>query len=352
MGRLSEKRDEARKLWDALKKIASGSNLEVNISLICAQELERLNDAIQHTDILLALANPQLLPQDLWDNFNAHTQECIIELNIFAQNKSLERLESANSHLDSISSFIKPYVIDDEILAQAIEKALKIDTDKLKTETKSAIDDIQQNKMLSSSLYEEIKESKETTAKLAKKTKETSEALLKEIDVLMSGSTGVSMAKTYIGLKDSFRRKTQYNTAWFFLTLAALGVMAFWFYGDLTDSSDSPLILLQNLLYRLPLITPVLWLAIFFSKRRSEFHRLEQEYLHKESLAKSYYGLKKQIEQLNEPDEELKKKLLSATIDAFAFNAAATLDGKHRDQTPFHEILETAKGFMSSGKKS
>ena len=52
---------------------------------------------------------------------------------------------------------------------------------------------------------------------------------------------------------------------------------------------------LEKSLIRLPIIVPVVWAALTVSKRRSEMHRLAEEYAHKEALAKSYEGFKQQI---------------------------------------------------------
>lgn len=95
------------------------------------------------------------------------------------------------------------------------------------------------------------------------------------------------------------------------------------------------------LVYRLPVIIPVVWLAVFASKRRSESERLKQEYAHKEALAKTYQSFKLQIEQLGENSQEpLLEKLLTAAIDTISNNASTTLDKKHGDSIPITDIIE------------
>jgi hypothetical protein len=109
-------------------------------------------------------------------------------------------------------------------------------------------------------------------------------------------------------------------------------------------------LLLANLIYKLPILLPLLWLAIFASKRRSEDRRLQQEYAHKEALAKSYQSFKMQIETLQSQDDVLMKELLQNAIRAIAFNASTTLDGKHGDRVPVLEALDTLvnKGVLHS----
>ena len=104
----------------------------------------------------------------------------------------------------------------------------------------------------------------------------------------------------------------------------------------------------NNLMHSLPFTIPLIWLAIYASKRRSENQRLEQEYAHKETLAKSYSGYKQQIEQLSEKDKELLAKLLTAAIDSISYNASNTLDKKHGDGTVFQEILKQIAALKKS----
>jgi hypothetical protein len=74
---------------------------------------------------------------------------------------------------------------------------------------------------------------------------------------------------------------------------------------------------------------------------------LQQEYAHKEAFAKSYESYKKQLESLPGSDTEpLQKELIAKAIDAIAFNASSTLDGKHRDKMP----LEQAIDVLTDGK--
>ena len=70
----------------------------------------------------------------------------------------------------------------------------------------------------------------------------------------------------------------------------------------------------KNLVGRLPIYIPILWLALYASKRRSEYQRLQQEYAHKEAIAKSFDKYKKQIEDLDNEDPELQKLLMQALI--------------------------------------
>ncbi len=104
---------------------------------------------------------------------------------------------------------------------------------------------------------------------------------------------------------------------------------------------DNTEAILKAMLMKLPFMAPLIWIAVFASIRRSQYERLQQEYAHKEAFAKSYESYKKQLESLTGTDvESLQKELIAKAIDAIAFNASSTLDGRHRDKMPLEHALE------------
>lgn len=183
-------------------------------------------------------------------------------------------------------------------------------------------------------------------------------ALNEQIEELLPGATSAGLAAAYRAMRKSFAKPIKQYSILFYFSILILSITAFisiidsiWTanevikFVDVTDIRN----LLSNLTHKLPIILPVLWLALFASKRRSEAQRLQQEYAHKEALAKSYQSFKNQIDSLGEEKkEELLHKLLGAAIDAVASNASDTLDKKHGDKTPAHEGLD--KAFSSLAK--
>lgn len=173
-----------------------------------------------------------------------------------------------------------------------------------------------------------------------------------EIESLLPGATSAGLATAYYDLKNSFNDPIKSYSLLFYCSIFSLIVVAF-----LSITQKIGLVYIQfvevvglvdlasNILYKLPIVLPVLWLALFSSKRRSEAQRLQQEYAHKEALVKSYQNFKKQIDALEKSDPELMNKLLSSAIDAVSKNASDTLDKKHGDKSPMHEGVE---GFLSS----
>ena len=105
---------------------------------------------------------------------------------------------------------------------------------------------------------------------------------------------------------------------------------------------------LKGLVYKTPIYVPIIWLAFVASKRRSEYQRLQQEYAHKEALAKSYDSYKKQLESLDDQDKSMQKELIRKAVDAIAYNASQTLDGHHGDKHPAQDLLGKVSDTVKS----
>lgn len=173
--------------------------------------------------------------------------------------------------------------------------------------------------------------------------------LYTSIEALLPGATSAGLASAYKTLKDYFSTPIQRYTIAFYSSMAALLIGGLFLVTDsltlwppsitfikATDWQE----ILRNLLMRSPIVLPVIWLAIFSATRRSQYERLQQEYAHKEAFAASYESYKKQLRDLQVSGDELQKELIAKAIDAIAFNASSTLDGKHTEKPPILQALE------------
>jgi len=179
-------------------------------------------------------------------------------------------------------------------------------------------------------------------------------ALVKEIEGILPGATSASLAQAYKDMKESFNDPIK-NMSWLFY--GSLGFLVFvslmlaiesiggehWITFVSFKEWDT---VLKGLVYKLPFYAPVIWLAYYASKRRSEYQRLQQEYAHKESLAKSYISYKEQIEALGDEDGSLLRELIMKSIGTIAHNASESLDGKHGDKAPTIEALESSLDIL------
>lgn len=175
------------------------------------------------------------------------------------------------------------------------------------------------------------------------------EALNAEIEGLIHGATNVGLAGAYHEMKMSFDDPIKKASWLFYGSLFLLISLSLLFSVDTTGEAGWTIVkpgdwslVLKGLVSKLPFYAPLLWLALYATKRRSENQRLQQEYAHKEALAKSYKSYKEQIIALGDEDSSMQKDLIIKTISAIAYNASTTLDGEHGDNMPAQEVIEKA----------
>lgn len=175
------------------------------------------------------------------------------------------------------------------------------------------------------------------------------DALFESIESLLPGATSAGLASTYKKLKEKFNIPIISYTLAFYVSMLILflgGLVLIAenftltpFHVEFVKTSDWEE-MLRTLLTRVPIILPVIWVAIFSATRRSQYERLQQEYAHKEAFASSYESYKKQLQALKIDADVLQKELLSKAIDAISFNASRKLDGKHTEKLPVQQLLE------------
>lgn len=159
------------------------------------------------------------------------------------------------------------------------------------------------------------------------------------------------MASAYKDLKDTFDKPIRNASLVYYGAIGLLVISSLWLSIDNIQAIGTTFkfsfikieswdTILKGLANKIPFYGPLIWLALFASKRRSEYQRLQQEYAHKEALAKSYDKYKKQIEELDDEDKAMQKEFIMKAVDAIAYNASQTLDKKHGDNHPIQDSIE------------
>lgn len=105
-----------------------------------------------------------------------------------------------------------------------------------------------------------------------------------------------------------------------------------------------------TILFKLSINAPIIWIATIANINMNKYSRLEQDYSHKEALAKSYERYRSEIKQLEllgvEGSENLKVKLLETNLDAFKINPASYSSDKNSDIS----IIELIKLKLSGSR--
>lgn len=181
-------------------------------------------------------------------------------------------------------------------------------------------------------------------------------ALDKKIQGLIPGAVSAGLAGAYHQQKISFDSPIRNASRVFYGAIIALmlGSLFYlisdvYFWGVRFHSVGNWESVLKGFVNKLPFYAPAVWLAYYASKRRSEFQRLQQEYSHKEALAKSFESYKKQVADLQVGGDELMALLMKSSIEAISFNASSTLDGKHGDRMPMQDIIDSLLKMKANG---
>jgi hypothetical protein len=286
--------------------------------------------------------------ETLVDDTNQSTKAVIIE----AKKDILRDTKEANEKLIDVSGKIEELDKFYTKIFGTVNEDSKV-VGGLKLEIEQRIKDLENFKSEQEKIYnEEMASRLESLKKYEQEQQANNKNLFEQIESLLPGATSTGLAKAYQDMKESFNKPIKSWNRIFVGSIVIMFVATFLSFIDVGIVKDDTLTLfafkqmgdftstLNGLLFKLPLYAPLIWLAIFASKRRSENQRLQQEYAHKEALAKSYVSYKMQIDELKQEDKKLLEKLLDSSIDTVAHNASESLDKKHGDSTPMQETIK------------
>jgi len=177
-----------------------------------------------------------------------------------------------------------------------------------------------------------FEKNKTTNEKLQTEWSNTYKTLYDKIEGLLPGATSTGLSKAYQDQKQNYRLPVIVWSSVFGVTITCMIAFGLYFYTEVKTLDDS----LRLILARLPFFIPAIWLAIFASKQQSQYKRLQQEYIYKETLAKSFESYKREIDQLPEGEEqtELQHKLISAMVEMCGYNPSLTLEHKSHEEKP------------------
>lgn len=163
----------------------------------------------------------------------------------------------------------------------------------------------------------------------------------KEINNLLATATDASLAYSYAEAKKSYDSSIKWWTVAFISSMLGILGIAIWAFVEVADRLE-PLVVLGAILIRLPLYIPLAWLAIFATRRRNEIKRLQEEYRHKEAAAKSYFGYREQIQDIEKDKDkkELMEKLMEKLVEMTNENPNKALDKIKKENNPMLELGE------------
>ncbi len=182
--------------------------------------------------------------------------------------------------------------------------------------------------------------------------------LFKQIEDLLPGATSAGLGTAFETQREKYKGPIKTFSGIFYFAIGALfiftGLTFVEFSNGWWPSLRVPGTLSEmfaSSVTRIFIVLPFVWLAYFAAKRRNENRRLEEEYAHKETIARAYFGFRQQIEALGQENTDtLSAQLLEAAIMAVSLNASASPDKNHDDKFPNMDQLSSADKLVRTLK--
>jgi hypothetical protein len=213
-------------------------------------------------------------------------------------------------------------------------------------------------------VLEHLKKSDETASgyeALVLKITEDLEVLRKRVVALLPGATSAGLASSFNAQKERFalpQKRWLRTFIWCIgglvlvalpSFLAALGVPIL---GHSADSTSSEV--WRGLLMRMPIVIPLVWLAIYAGRNYMLSLRMEEEYAYKEAVSTAFEGYKREMTSIEAGDPANPSPLtrLSANVlAAIAERPGRIYEGKHSDITILTEAQIAAIEMSELAKK-
>ncbi len=157
--------------------------------------------------------------------------------------------------------------------------------------------------------------------------------------------TSVKLAKTFSDKVVEYKEESKKLSNYFIWIL--LWAISYYAIGTfLSDEPNDINKILIYLLHNLPLIASISWLAIFISNRRAEAKKLEESYVHKEIMARSFMGYKESVKELNTEDNQLLGKHMDNLLTAIGKDSSEFLIEKWES----HPLIDFMKDLIGNTK--
>ncbi|MFW2610325.1 hypothetical protein [Aliarcobacter butzleri] len=272
---------------------------------------------------------------NLSDIYNEMYEKTKHAYNDLFVNKTGEKvkIEILNAHIDKFEDKYASIISNEKSISNEIEtlyKELKIKQQELDSFYKKIFGDGEEPK----DGEDKINSLEDELNLRLKQLKETEKEAMKVIHLSSDAGLGGGF---YQKTKEAKENK-YWSLAVFVLVLIIMG----WFNFKTIDFNNLKDIDLISVTVRFMINAPFIWIATVANLNLNKYARLEQEYSHKESLAKSFERYKTVIEKLSNSETEKSKELLvelmKLNLEAFKVNPSLTMDGAKSDIDYFEKI--------------
>lgn len=111
--------------WLNLKDIADNLKIDDETVTTSVKELARLRKTIAYIDGMINSIDPELVPIGTWDNFNTQANVCYQEMQNFISNRNIGHIQNANSNIDNLFTYVRPYMVIDGNMGNILQDSIK-----------------------------------------------------------------------------------------------------------------------------------------------------------------------------------------------------------------------------------
>jgi len=258
----------------------------------------------------------------------------------------------AHNKTDAVQKQVEQFSTQANELTTKITDNHKIST-KLSDEINTILTGANTDKANLKEILEQLTKSHATASEFEArviKSSEDLETLIKKTEDLLPGVTSASLASAFGQHK---RRFTFPKISWivvFLLCMAGLVLVAYpSFRAAISDnlSSKTWADIFRGFAMRLPILIPLVWLAIYAGRNYMLSIRLEEDYAYKEAISMTFEGYKREMEKIaagqpagpNNPITTLCVNVLKAIAE----RPGRIYEGKYQDITLPTEVVEVIK---------
>lgn len=154
-----------------------------------------------------------------------------------------------------------------------------------------------------------------------------------QVSDILGDSNRAGMAGSFIARKTELKHSIQLWERVFVGSLVCLILMAIFLISPSLSAQHW-----NDLLFRLPLTAPIIWLGWFAAKQYGYNIRLSEDYAYKAASAMAFEGFKR--ESLSDENKDMRSELLGMAIKNFGENPIRIYDGRGNHGSPAHELFE------------
>lgn len=177
------------------------------------------------------------------------------------------------------------------------------------------------------------------------------QALHNRIESLLPNATSAGLATAFREQKARFAKPQLMWLATFVASLAGLLASSLWGLPPTGESWDS---IGRHFINRLPLIAPLIWLAIYAGRHYGLALRLQEEYAYKEAVSAAFEGYKREMGTVGTAagGGSPLVTLCETVLRTLGQRPGRIYEGKHEDITPANTVANAAKDILEVTKEA